>query len=91
MNPSLIFQIFAHNAADLLAIENKIGGLPNILKLAPHLETIYHTFEVGGIEAVLAANGPNIQVIISTIGIENLAAVMPHAAAILKTVNGVPK
>ena len=89
MNPSLIFQIFAHNASDLLAIEEKIGGLPNILKLAPHLETIYHTFEVGGIEAVLATNGPNVQVIISTIGIENLAAVMPHAAAILKTVQGV--
>ena len=89
MNPSLIFQIFAHNASDLLAIEEKIGGLPNILKLAPHLETIYKVFEAGGVDQVLEVCGPDVQVIISTIGIENLAAVMPHAAAILKTVQGV--
>ena len=89
MNPSLIFLVLEHNASDLLAIQEKIGGLGMIIKLVGPLKALAASYQAGGAELVLAKNGADVQAIIETIGPANIAAVMPHAAAILKTVQGV--
>jgi len=86
MNPQLLFAILRANGGDLLAIENKIGGLGGIIKLEPQLYAIYSAYESGGAGAVLSSCGPNIQAVIETIGPNNIAAVLPYAAKILKTI-----
>ena len=88
MNPQLVFQILGKNGVDLLAIEQKVGGLGGILKLLPHIEALYGLFAAGGIGAVLEKGGPEIQAVINGIGVDNIAAVLPYAANILKTVQG---
>ena len=88
MNPYIIFLLLHSNADDLLAIEKCIGGLGSIIKLEPQLYAIYSAYEKGGAEAVLESCGPNVQAIIETIGPPNIAAVLPRAAKILKTIEG---
>jgi hypothetical protein len=88
LNPALIFLILEHNSSDLLAIEHLIGGLSGIIKLVGPLKAIEASYQAGGAEFVLAKNGADVQLIIETIGPANIAAAMPRAAAILKTVQG---
>ena len=88
MNPQIIFAILRANGGDLLAIEEKIGGLGGIIRLEPQLYAIYEAYAAGGADAVLMSCGPHIQAVIEAIGPGNIAAVMPYLAKILKTVHG---
>jgi hypothetical protein len=91
MNPLIFFTILRTNAADLLAIEQKIGGLSAIIKLEPQLFALYQAYAAGGLQAVLRNGGANVQAIIEAIGPANIAAVLPHAGNILKTLQGSAK
>jgi len=86
MNPALIFEILAKNQGDLLAIEQLIGGFGGLFKLEPQAYAVYAAWEAGGIDQVLRTCGAHVQSIIEIVGPDRVAAMMPHLANILKTV-----
>lgn len=85
LNPGIIFEILAKNQADLLVIEQTIGGFGGLFKLEPQLYAVYAAYEAGGIDQVLRTCGAHVQSIIEIVGPDRLTAVMPHVANILKT------
>ena len=85
MNPEIIFKILRANGKDLLAIEEKVGGLGGLLRLEPHFYALYSHYAAGGIAQVFAQCGNEVQFLIEAIGPPNIAAILPSLGNIYKT------
>ena len=85
MNPEIIFKILRANGKDLLAIEEKVGGLGGLIRLEPHFYALWHLYGSGGIQAVFAGGGGEVQAIIEAIGPANIAVILPSLGNIYKT------
>ena len=85
MNPETIFKILRANGKDLLAIEEKVGGLGGLLRLEPHFYALWQLYGAGGIQAVFAGGGGEVQFLIEAIGPPNIAAILPSLGNIYKT------
>jgi hypothetical protein len=88
MNATLLWKLLGSNSADFVAIEEQIGGLPEIFKLAPQAEALYSLYQAGGADKVLREGGDAVEQLMNAIPPAKLKAILPNIANILKTLQG---